>query len=107
MSSLEAGANLFISSLPGADYSASQISAIASFLAGGGTLLFMGENAQNFSANDAFINFDLGALGSSLLLGNDTLDGGFQFATGSHIVAGPLTAGITSFEYAFVDTVSG
>jgi hypothetical protein len=40
-------------------------------------------------------------------LGDVSLDAGPNYATGSEIVANELTAGITTFEYAYVDTVSG
>jgi hypothetical protein len=101
------GANLFISSLPDGAYSTSQIAVIAAFDAGGGTVLFMGDNNECCSSFDGFINTDLTALGSGMQLGSDSLDPGFHFATGVQIAAVPLTAGVTSFEYGGANSVSG
>jgi len=101
------GANLFISAVPGGNYSAVQLAAIQGLLSAGGTTFFMGENAINFAANNQFINNDLSALGSTLLLGGNSLDSGFNFATGTQIAPNALTAGVLSLEYAFVNSVSG
>ncbi len=101
------GVNLFISVLPAAAYNGTQLAAISSFLAGGGTVLFLGDNS-NLTANDAAINSDLTALGSSMQIVPNLLDvGSFFTATGSQIASNALTAGITSFEYAAVSGVTG
>ena len=70
-------------------------------------MLFLGENDTYFDAQDVVLDADLAALGSTLHLGADTLDGGNFQATGSFIANAPLTAGVTTLTYNDVDSVSG
>jgi len=95
-----AGSDLFISILPEDNYTAGEISAMSSFLGGGGSIFFMGENG-GFDTYNSSINDALLGLGSSMsILLNSTFDGGFQLATGSQIAVDALTAGVNSFSYA-------
>ncbi len=104
---LLAGTNLFIDDLPDAALTTTEVAALRSFLAGGGSVLFLGEG--NFFAPDrnSYINANLTALGSRMRLGTDSLEAGSQTASGSQIVANPLTAGVTSFGYAFTNSITG
>jgi PEP-CTERM motif len=104
-----AGVNLFISSEPDTAYNATNLSALAAFLSGGGTALFIGDNGAfaPLLAADGFINSALAVLDPSLSLDGSALDAGYNFATGGHIASDPLTTGITSFEYAYVSGVTG
>ena len=101
-----AGSDLFISILPENNYMVSEISAMSSFLTGGGSIFFIGDNGS-VDVNNSIINDALLDLGSSMsiLLGT-TFDGGFHLATGSQIATDPLTAGVTEFSYAAPNEVS-
>jgi len=96
------GVDLFLSILPNNSYSASETSALQNFLGGGGTLFLLGENSS-FSTENSNINSLLTALGSSMSLGNVTLDGGFN--TTSNIDADPLNTGVSDFTYAATTNV--
>jgi hypothetical protein len=93
------GVNLFVTMLPSASYDAGEIAALSTFLSGGGTVMFVGENS-NFPNENARINAALGSLGSGMSLNNTLFEPGFQIATGAQIAAHALTAGINSFTYA-------
>jgi len=100
-----AGVDLFITMLPDA-FGGSELSALANFLAAGGTAFFLGENSNTaFTATNAAINSALLALGSGLTLVPDTVDVGFN--TTASIGAHAFTAGVTSFTYAATSRVSG
>jgi len=72
-----AGANLFIDVLPTAALTGSEISALQTFFSGGGTIFFLGENSYpDFMVSNASINSALSALGSSLQIVPDNIDGG-------------------------------
>jgi hypothetical protein len=101
-----AGVSLFISILPADDYSADEITALANFLADGGSLLFIGDNATNFSAENERINAALASLGSQMQLGNANIDGG-QFFQTLAIAADPLNAGVGTLSYNFTTNVVG
>ena len=96
------GVDLFLSILPSNSYSVSEIGALQNFLGGGGTLFLLGENS-GFSTQNSRINTLLTALGSSMSLGNVTLDAGFN--TTSNIDADPLNTGVSDFTYAATTNV--
>lgn len=56
------GVDLFISMLPSSDYAASEISALNGFLAGSGSVFFMGDNGETFTFENERINAALAAL---------------------------------------------
>ncbi|MBE9528313.1 MAG: PEP-CTERM sorting domain-containing protein [Proteobacteria bacterium] len=100
------GVDLFVSILPSAAYTASEITAMSGF---GGDIFFLGENS-NFPTNNGYINSALTGLGSSMSLVNDLFDGGWHTATGSQIATDLFTTGVSTFSYAApseVSTVSG
>jgi hypothetical protein len=97
------GVDLFISVLTADSYSAAEIGALSGFLDGGGSVFFMGENNANFAAENARINAALTALGSSMTLGAASIDSGFNIT--NSIDADPLNAGVSSFTYAFTNSV--
>jgi hypothetical protein len=101
------GENVAIAMLPSA-YTSPELSAFSAFLAGGGTIFFMGENGfAGSNAAIAAINDALTALGSGMRIVPDLLDGGAHTAIGAQIAANPFTAGVTSFTYAAVSQTSG
>lgn len=101
------GVDLFFSMLPTSAFSAGEIAALSGFLAGNGTVVFAGENA-NFPVENGIINAALAALGSGMsILPNSTFDSGPQTATGAQIAANLLTAGVTSFDYAAPSEITG
>jgi len=103
-----AGVNLFLAPLPDDNFSAAEIAVMQAFLAGGGTLFFLGENNNAvFSTSNAAINSALSALGSGLSFIPDLVDAGFQSATGSQIASDTFTSGVTSFQYAATSRVGG
>jgi hypothetical protein len=102
-----AGKDLFFEIVPNDAFTAGEIAAVNSFVTGGGTIVFLGENGQNFGAADDRINFDLAALGSSLSLLKTTFDSSFHTAGPSRIASDPYTSGVTSFTYAFGSATAG
>ena len=96
------GVDLFLGILPSNAYTASETSALQNFLGGGGTLFLLGEN-NGFSTQNSNINNLLTALGSSMSLGNLSLDTGFHTTT--NIDADPLNTGVSDFTYAFTSNV--
>jgi len=100
-----AGVDLFLSIMPSNNYTASEISALSDFLDGSGTVFFLGDaDAVDFGVDDR-INAALASLGSSISLDHSSIDG--QFGTTTSIDSDPLTSGVSSFTYAFTNTVSG
>jgi hypothetical protein len=101
------GANLFISDLNDTAFPTAETSAISTFLSGGGTALFEGEYSPYDVGADALINGALAAVGSSMSLVGNAEDCGFQVASGAQIGSTPLDAGISSFGYGCVSTITG
>jgi hypothetical protein len=101
-----AGVNLFITILPQAAYSADEISAMSSFLSGGGTLFFIGESSgySGGGVADPIITSTLSALGSTMTMSGN--DGSF-YSRNAVVVSNPLTAGVGTFTYGFTSFVSG
>ena len=102
-----AGADLLVVLGRESAFTAAETDVIRGFLIGGGNVLLAGESANiGFTAN-ANINTLAAALGSNIRLNQVTQGIGDQFATGAEIVADPLTAGVTSFGYGRVTTLTG
>jgi hypothetical protein len=101
---LLAGVDLYLNSMPDHDFVVSEYSSIASFLAGGGTLMLTGEHVV-FPDENARLNALLAALGSGMSINSDSLGAGFQTTT--NILADPLNTGISNFTYAATNSVSG
>jgi hypothetical protein len=100
------GYNLLVAPLPDHVFSSSEITALGNFLAGGGSVFFLGENGKYFNTTDTDINMALAALGSSMQIIPDTIDVGWHTATGAQIATDPLTAGVTTLSYAWTSQVS-
>lgn len=94
------GVDLFVSILPGDDFTAAEIDVMESYLYGGGDIFFVGEHESSFTAYNARINNALSGMGTSLLIVNDIFDAGYHTATGSQIATDPYTAGVSTFTYA-------
>lgn len=104
-----AGVDLFLVPLLDHTADASEVSAISSFLAAGGTLLLMSDtnSVPVLTQSVADTNALLAALGSTISITGAVLDIGSQTATGSAIAVTPLTAGVTSFTYGSTSIVTG
>ena len=95
-----AGVDLLLVPAPDSALTAGELAALATFVGGGGTVFFMGENASTpaLAAQNAVINAALLALGSNIqIIDAVFLPGGYDLAL---ISADPLTAGVMSFSYA-------
>jgi PEP-CTERM motif len=100
-----AGMNLFITMLPQGAYSGAEISAMSSFLSGGGTVFFIGEATGYIPGGiaDPIITSTLGTLGSAMTMsGANGVDYG-----NAVVVPNALTAGVSNFNYVYTAWVSG
>lgn len=102
------GVNLLLVPILDHAADASEVSALAGFLASGGTLFVMAEtdSYSGFVESNTRVNTLLTSLGSTLSITGATLDIGDQIATGSRIASNPLTAGVTSFSYGSTSIVN-
>jgi hypothetical protein len=100
------GAKLFVSSLPDDPFTSAEISVFSTFLSGGGSIFFLGEN-QAFPTYNGYINNALAALGSGMSIIAPDFDYGYHTATGPQIAVDPFTTGVSTFTYAAPSTVSG
>ncbi len=101
------GVNLFFAPMPADAFTASEITDLGNFLAGGSSVFFLGE-WSGYSSENSRINSALLALGSGLSIVPLTVfDTGFHTATGSQIATDPFTAGVSTFTYAAPSQVSG
>jgi hypothetical protein len=100
-----AGSQLFVVAVPEDPFTAGELSAIVSYVAGGNSVFFLGENNDGLfnTGNDA-INTALAALGSSMSIVKDVFDAGFTPTT---IGVDPLTAGVLSMLHAAPSRVAG
>jgi hypothetical protein len=101
-----AGVNLFISPTSGNMYSAAEITALGSFLSGGGSILLMAEH-QGFMPQITNVNAVLTGLGSSMSVSPAASLCGFNTLTGSQIASNPLNAGVSTFEMGCTSQVLG
>jgi hypothetical protein len=107
-SGILAGVNLFVSPVPDHSFTGPELTLLGSFLSGGGSIFFLGENnSSDFTSANTVINSALAALGSPLSIVPDLFDSGFHGATGTQIATDPFTIGVTSFTYAAPSRVSG
>jgi len=101
------GVDLFISALPSQAYTESEISALTSYLNGCGKVFFIGEIQDGAATENGYINEALMALGSSLQLGEDSIDPAPPAQITDQIEPDPFTQGVTSIAYADTNSVSG
>lgn len=96
------GVRLLWATQPADAYTGAEISAMSSFLAGGGRIAFMGEHGTFGAAQNTRINSALTALGSTISINNFLLDSGFRSASvgDGQILSHALTAGVNTYEYA-------
>jgi hypothetical protein len=88
-------------------FTSTETSLVRGFLFGGGNVLLTGDSDNIAFGSNALTNDLLAGIGSSIRLNQVTQGIGDQFATGSEILADPLTAGVSSFGYGRTTTVSG
>jgi hypothetical protein len=102
------GVDLFVVNNPDNSLTASEISAMSGFLAGGKRILFIGENAS-FSSENNRITAAIAALGGSMTIDNVTFDSGYWTATvgNGQILSHTLTTGVNSLRYAAPSGISG
>jgi hypothetical protein len=103
------GKELLVISDPNDAFTPAEVSAIQAFSNSGGNLFLLGEGTEiSFgTATNGFLNSLLTQLGSPLRLGAINLDNGNQSATGSRIIADPLTTGVSALQYGAATSVSG
>lgn len=100
------GRSLFIGFLPSNGYTSSELTALSTFLTGGGDVILTGENSASiFTASNSAINSALQSLGSSMRIGADSGQGGYQTAT--ILTANAASAGTTGLQYAAPSLVTG
>lgn len=99
------GVDLFMSVLPSDSYLSSETLALDDFLSSGGTLYLSGENHVGFPNENSRINSLLADLGSTMGLGESSIDG--IFLTTSSVDAGPFTSGVLSVTYNNANTAFG
>ncbi|WP_210398030.1 PEP-CTERM sorting domain-containing protein [Motiliproteus sediminis] len=106
-----AGIELFWAVQPANDYTNSELTAMAGFLAGGGRIAFMGEHGSGFGeAENIRINSALSFLGSAMSIVNSQIqDSGGQTAlrANGEILDHDLTAGVDSYNYAAFAPILG
>lgn len=88
---------------------ADEILSVGSFIDAGGSLFVMGDGVGVGTAYDVNpnVNAILVGIGSGMRLNEDDLDSGAQLALGDHILADPLSAGVTALSYVAASTVDG
>jgi len=101
--SLLSGIGLFVTGLLSDPLSVSELAALNSFFASGGSVLLMGD----YTTPIANINDALAALGSGMSLYGGLSPTGIHYATGNMIVADPFTSGVKSFTYGYEYGVLG
>lgn len=96
------GVDLLWAVQPADSYSASELTAMADFMTGGGRIAFMGEHGSFAPNENNRINEALTDLGSTMSITNATLDPGFQDATiaDGQIQSDPLLDGVSTYNYA-------
>ncbi|MBN1844531.1 MAG: hypothetical protein JW810_02530 [Sedimentisphaerales bacterium] len=102
------GADLFVVNNPDNNFLASEITAMAGFLAGGKRILFIGENS-NFPNENNRISGAIASLGGSMSISNTMFDSGYWVATKTNgqILNHTLTTGVNSLEYAAPSGIGG
>ena len=100
-----AGSQLFVVTVPEEPFSASELSAIVSYVAAGNSVFFIGENNGTlFDVGNNAINAALTALGSSMSIVKALFDVDYSPTT---IGGDPLTAGVLSMVHGGPSRVSG
>jgi PEP-CTERM motif len=100
--------NLLWATQPADAYTSAELSTMATFLAGGGRIAFLGEHGTFAPAENARINVALAALGATMTIKpNVVVDSGFRSASvgDGQILSHPLTAGVNTYEYAAFDPI--
>lgn len=105
-SSMLAGVDLFLSSLPDHAFTSDEVAALSEFLSRGGTAFLLGDN-QNalFTESNAAINSLVADLGGTMTIVGPDFDHGVHTTT--DIVSDPLTAGVNVISYAAPSIVLG
>ena len=101
------GVDLLVIMLPDDAFAVSEITAMANHLSSGRTILFMGEQENFAPTENGFLNAALSDLGSSMELGTDSLDPGFNDTVLGQILSHPLNDGVNLINYGNVNSLSG
>lgn len=96
------GTDLLWATQPSDDYSAAELSAMSTFLLGGGRIAFMGEHGTIAPNENNRINAALAFLGADITINNVILDSGFRTASvgNGQILNHALTENVDTYEYA-------
>ena len=94
--------NLLWATQPADDYTPAELAKMASFVASGGRIAFMGEHGLYSPSQNLRINAALAFLGSGISINNVALDAGTRTASvaDSQILAHPLLTGVLTYQYA-------
>lgn len=97
-----AATNLLWATQPADSYSVAELNTMASFLANGGRIAFMGEHGGYSPNQNIRINAALAFLGSTIQIVNTALDSGFRSASvaDGQILSHALTSGVNTYQYA-------
>ena len=104
---LLAGVDLYIGMLPSNDYTVVELNALSDYLAGGGSVFFMGDGGFLSSNENTRINSALTFLGSSLSIVDADLDIDSPWSITTNIDADSINAGVSNFTYSYTSKVSG
>ena len=100
-----AGRSLFIAYAPDDGYGTSEVAAISAFLASGAHVIVTGDNDFRYRPLNDRVNQLLRDLGSTMSLGQQTLDSGFNPATS--LASNVYTQGTAGFQFAAPTSVVG
>jgi hypothetical protein len=97
-----AGVNLLWATQPADAYTVGELSAMQTFLNGGGRIAFVGEHGTFAPQENNRINAAVSFLGGHIAIQNLSPDAGFRTASvaDGQILASPLTAGVNTYQYA-------
>jgi hypothetical protein len=99
------GRSLFIAYVPDDGYGTSEVAAISAFLASGANVLVAGDNDLRYRPANDRVNQLLLDLGSTMSLGQFTLDPGYNPATS--LSSNVYTQGTAGFQFAAATSVVG
>jgi hypothetical protein len=96
------GVNLLWAIQPSNAYTSNELNTMASFIAVGGRIAFMGEHGTYMPDENSRINAALSFLGANIQIINVMNDPGWRTASvgDGQILANALTAGVNSYQYA-------
>ena len=101
------GVELLVVMVPDDAFTAAELLAMGDHLAGGGTILFIGEQDGFAATENGHIDAALSALGSGMSLDSLSLDPGFRDTVPQQILPHPLNDGVLVVNYGNVNATLG